>query len=370
MRVTNRHAKGTTRHNFREFDPNKADHIDNELSKNNQYFWGKKNITLNKLLGIHFSVQNELSEIRDNLRNQDNKNKFDKLTKSQQLELVTYNRLFKDTIKNQNDRHIATRHFNKQRDIIDYYTNKKTEPTESILQIGNHNEYVAGNQLLDIYKDYVAKHNERYGKNILILNSAFHGDEPGAADHIHERKLFIGHNTHGELCFSKTQALKELGFDLPNQNEKESRYNNRLMQYTKECRELWIECCQSRGLDIEIIPGDSSKHGLELAEYKANREEERLYNAIDSHKKEDAEWQKVISENVKKNSKILSKRDKILNEPEYNRYIESGALDILYEEFQDIYDYCIQKSVDRAEQEFEPAEFEIDTQDSEDYELE
>ena len=369
MRVTNRQAKGTTKHNFREFNQDKANHINKDLSKNNQYFWGKKNITLNQIAGLHFSVQRELSDIRDSLRNQDNKNKFDQLTRTQQLELVTYNRLFKDTIKNQNDRHIATRHFNKQRDIIDYYTNKKTEPTEAILQIGNHNEYVPGNQLLDIYKDYVTKHNERYGKNILILNSAFHADEPGAADHTHERKLFIGYNSHGELCSSKTQALKELGFSLPNPNEKESRYNNRLMQYTKECRELWIECCQSHGLDIETIPGDPTKHGLELAKFKADREEQRLYNSIDEHKKQAAEWQKTISENLKKNSKILSEMDKLKDEPEYTRYLEKLALDILYEEFPDTYKYCEEKSINISEQEYSPAEFETDTQNTDDLEI-
>lgn len=361
MRVTNRQAKGTSKHNFREFDLNKTNHINNDLAKDNQYNWGSKNVSLNKIAGLHFSVQKELYEIKDSLRNQDNKNKFDKLTKSQQLELVVYNRIFKNTIKSQNDRHISTRHYEKQRDIIDYYTNKKTEPTESILQIGNKDNHVTGTQLWDIYNDYVKEHNKRFGNQIKIINSSLHVDE--GTPHIHERKIFIGHNSHGELCSNKTQTLKELGFKLPKPNQKESRNNNRLMNYSKECRELWIECCQSRGLDIEIIPGDPDKHGLELAKFKADREEQRLYNAIDEHKKQNAEWDKNNSAKLKQSIELNKGLDELKEYYENNGYTEKLMLDLMYQDNPSFVENYQQKAYEIIDNQFEF--YEQDTDDLE-----
>lgn len=365
MRVTNRQAKGTSKHNFREFDLKKANHINNDLTQNNQYLWQSKNTTTNKLAGIHFSVQHELSEIRDNLRNQDNKNKFDKLTKSQQLELVVYNRLFKNTIKNQNDRHISTRHYDKQRDIIDYYTNSKTEPTECILQIGNKDNHVSSSQLWDIYNDYVKEHNKRFGSQIMIINSSLHVEE--TTPHIHERKVFISHNNHNELCSNKSSCLKDLGFNLPSPNKKEGRYNNRLMEYSKVCRDLWIECCQKHNLDIEIIPGDPSKHGQELAKFKADREEQRLYNAIDEHNKQNAEWDKNNSAKLKQSIELNKGLDDLKEHYENNGYIEKLMLDLMYQDNPDYVEDYQQRAYDIMDNQFTP--YETDTQDTDDLEI-
>lgn len=184
-------------------------------------------------------------------------------------------------VAEQNERHISTGHYSKQRDILDYYLSRKTEPTETILQVGNHEDCnLPSDELWKIYiNDYLPEFKKRYGSRVKILNSCLHCDEPGATPHIHERLIFIGHNSHGEPCSNKNQALKELGFELPDPSKPESRYNTRLMEYSKQCRQLWIECCQRHGLEIDVIPGNPGKHGLELAKYKANKEEERLYQA-------------------------------------------------------------------------------------------
>lgn len=282
MRVTNRNAKGTTKHNFREFDLSKADHIDNELTQNNKYILGNMDITMNQLVGFHFKIRKELAQIKSNLRNQENQDKFDELTRSQQIEVAVYSRLFGKMIEEQNKRHIQTRHYDKQRDILDYYLNSKTEPTECILQVGNHEDCtISGNQLWEIYiNDYLPELKRRYGSNIKVLDCSLHIDEPGAAPHVHERIIFIGHNSHGEKCSNKNQALKELGFELPDPSKPEGRYNNRLMEYSKACRELWIECCQRYGLEIDVIPTYPQKHGLELAKFKANQEDKRLQDTL------------------------------------------------------------------------------------------
>ena len=56
---------------------------------------------------------------------------------------------------------------------------------------------------------------------------------------------------------------------------------------------------------------------------------------------------------------------------ENNGFIEKTALDILWEEYPDIYKDCEKKSLDRIEQEYLSAEFEYDinTQDTDDFEL-
>lgn len=282
MRVTNRHGKGTTRHNFREFDLSKSDHIDDELTQNNKYILGNISISTSQLVGFHFKIRKELSQIKSMLRSQENQNKFDELTRSQQIEVAVFNRMFGKMIDKQNQRHIETRHYDKQRDILDYYLSSKTEPTECILQVGNHEDcMLSGDQLWEIYtKDYLPELKRRYGSNIKVLNCSLHVDEPGASPHVHERIIFIGHNDHGEICSNKNQALKELGFELPDPSKPEGRYNNRLMEYSKACRELWIECCQRYGLEIEVIPSEPQKHGLELAKFKADREDKRLHDTL------------------------------------------------------------------------------------------
>ena len=354
MRVTNRHNKGTAKHNFREFDTRKSDHIDRNLIEQNKFFFRFKNqlhaISFNKIADYHAKFKAELADIKNSLRNTENKHKFDKLSKAEQIELIFYYRGFKQTIDNQNKRHIATKHYNKVRDVLDYYTNKRTEPTEAILQIGSHEhrEQISADLTMRVYKDYINEHNKRYGKNIIIMDSVLHTDEPNAAVHVHERKLFVGHNNHGELCSNKSQALKELGISLPNPNKKESRYNNRLMTYSKQCRELWIECCQKYGLQIELVPSESNKHGQELAKYKSNREAKKLYDLIEKGNQQTLQNQMKSNELQQIEKQIQIKSDKLKqletqknNLMEWtaeNGEIDKIALDLMYEKYPDLVD--------------------------------
>lgn len=118
MRVTNRQGKGTAKHNFREFDLSKADHIDDELLECNKYMLGNKSISLNQIIGFHFKIKKELSQIKGTLRSLENQHQFDTLTRTEQIELCVYNRVFGDMVKEQNERHISTGHYSKQRDIL------------------------------------------------------------------------------------------------------------------------------------------------------------------------------------------------------------------------------------------------------------
>lgn len=268
-------GKGSVKHNFREFDIHKSENIDIDRMINNKFLVnGYFCENMNQLAGLIHANQKLFAGLAD----QFGKNpKFSTLTPMQKIELSQYNYLLKNSIAAQNDRYCSKGQYKYCKDTVDVLLSDKTCPTETILQVGNQNEHVSASVLWDIYKDYINRHSQQFGKCVKILNASLHGDE--ITPHIHQRTVFIGENKHGDVVVSKTEALKYLGIEAPHPDQKQDRFNNRLMTYTAMCRELWIEVCQEHGIDIETVPTDPQQHGLDLAEYKAACEEKKLYAA-------------------------------------------------------------------------------------------
>ncbi len=106
---------------------------------------------------------------------------------------------------------------------------------------------------------------ERYGEHIHILNWALHLDE--STPHIHERHVFDVINKYGERQPKQEQALKELGFELPDPSKKEGKYNNRKMSYDAECRKIFLDICNKHGIEIEEEPIYGGKKYLEKQEF-------------------------------------------------------------------------------------------------------
>jgi len=247
------------KHNDREFDVDKAEDIDSERTQYNVY-WN--------------CVDRELVQHKDRDEN------WHSFT---EVETAVYGLLYKDYLEGQNARNIAARHKERCRTMDDLRTSNKTCPEETIYQIGNIDGTVDVNVLMDVAFEFFNTISERYGEHVHVLNWALHLDE--STPHIHERHVFDVINKYGERQPKQEQALKELGFELPDSSKKEGKYNNRKMSYDAECRKLFIEICKKHGIEIEEEPIYGGKKYLEKQEYiieKLNADYKDLQEKFDT----------------------------------------------------------------------------------------
>lgn len=275
-RTTTHAGKGTAKHNFREFPVNAKGNsdIDRSLSNQNKFyingtFFELQSDMLKYLSKNALVFDNQAKRFKDDKRYKD-------LTLSEKYELLYYEKLFGQTINSQHERNASRRQQCLNKNAIDMLTSKRTQPEETILQIGN-KDYcpVNGDQLWDIYKDYQKKHNTKYGKYVKILDAALHVEE--ATLHIHERKVFIGQNQHNQAYPSKESALTMANVERPDKTKVNSRYNNRKQTYSADCRKMWIDVCREHGFDVETVPKEyPDKHGLDLITYKVEQEKNHL----------------------------------------------------------------------------------------------
>lgn len=308
MRVTThngragKHGTYSPKHNDRKFDPKNAEHINSEKSSNN-YYWHCYN---KKHSQISF---------------EDAEKKF-------------YSRYFTDSLNAQNERHRKNGHKERMKTMDEYRTAKQTCPEETIMQIGNVDETVDYKLLDRILHEQIIWEMKKF-KNVKVLNYALHTDEEGAP-HVHVRKVWTAKGKDG-LIVSQTKALEEMGIERPDLNKKKSRYNNPKMTYTQICRDHFIELCEQKGLTIEKTPDATSKKGLDLDTFKANKEKEKAKKFKQQQKaaetardkalkdKEDAENSKnlalqetsdleVTNKNLKDKNKKLKAENKELQE--------------------------------------------------------
>ncbi len=81
--------------------------------------------------------------------------------------------------------------------------------------------------------DFLNQLQERYGDHMHILDWVLHLDE--GTPHIHERHVFDVVNKYGERQPKQEDALKKMGFELPDPEKKSGKYNNRKMSFDAEC---------------------------------------------------------------------------------------------------------------------------------------
>lgn len=224
-------------HNDRKFDLDKAEHINQERTRENVYW--------------HY-LQNENPDM-------------DFAT----AEKTFYEKHFSESLKARNKSYI--RHGNsKQVKSMEQYMQEHC-PEETIWMIGNSDEMLPVKFLQNIWKEQKAWMESEFPQ-MKILDFAIHVDEQGQ-NHLHERHVFIGHDKAGQEVVGQNKALAEMGISAPNPEKPIGRHNNAKMTYTAKCREHFQEICKRHGLEIEVQPRERSEMGLTQAEYKTRREE-------------------------------------------------------------------------------------------------
>lgn len=232
------------KHNDRQFDISSAEHIDPERIPGNVYWnWTGKNISF-----------------------EDAEKEFYELHCREHLDAV-------------NRRHREQRHPERVRDMDAYRTARQTCPEETLLMIGNKNEYLPPRTLRAIcekLKDW----EENTVSGLKVLDIALHVDEEGAP-HIHMRKAWIYRDENNVESIAQSKTLQAAGIPLPHPDKPAGRHNNRKQVFSAMERQALYEICQEYGLEslLEMQPREKSKSGRELEDYKASEAEKRAQAA-------------------------------------------------------------------------------------------
>lgn len=278
------------RHNDRNFDTSVAEHIREDQSGNN-WTW-------------HWNIKND-----PNMTFED-------------AEKALYDRMFSESLEAQNERHRKSRHHGRVKTMDDYRTDRNTCPEETIIQIGNKDDTVPADMLKRIAIEQINWESRTF-PNVIILDAALHVDEEGAP-HLHKRQVWIAKSNDG-CVVSQSKALQQMGIERPDTTRKKSRYNNPKMEYTRRCREHFLDLCREHGLEIETDPKEASKTGLSLLEYQRRQEEEKLANL----EKKQADLKDAWNTKVIQANKTIAERSVRQNKRENDLNARESALDAL-----------------------------------------
>lgn len=204
-------------------------------------------------------------------------------------EIACYKACFGQHIKRYNAQRKKERHPEECIDIEQYY--KKHPPEETLLYLGNKDNNVGSEVLLEVFHDYRAWLqsecvDDDKGCGVELLNDALHMDE--ATPHIQLRQIYYYTDKYGNFQISQNKALAGLGFERPDMTSKTSRKNNAKVTFTAVCREKLIEIAKSHGVELieEPLPKEESGRSLEdyIAHEKLKEEQQALYAETESAK--------------------------------------------------------------------------------------
>lgn len=240
-RTSKKFGAFTPRHNDRNFNISHAEHIDPERTGGNIYWnWtGRADITF------------------------------------EDAEKEFYEQHCRTHLDAKNARYIAQRHPERVKTMDEYRSNPRTCPEETILMIGNKDEYIPPQTLRAICDD-LKNWEEKSIPGLTVLNLALHVDEQGAP-HIHMRRAWIYRDENDVESISQGKTLERAGIPLPHPDRPQGRNNNRKQTFSKQERQALYEICRGYGLEnlLEMQPREKSKSGRELEDYKAGKAEER-----------------------------------------------------------------------------------------------
>ena len=244
-RTSKKFGAFTPKHNDRNFNIKNAEHIDPERTGGNIYW--------------NWTGESDIS--------------------FEDAEKLFYEQHCRTHLDAKNARYVAQRHPERVRTMDEYRSNPRTCPEETILMIGNKDEYIPPQTLRAIcekLKDW----EETSIPGLTVLNLALHVDEQGAP-HIHMRRAWIYRDENGTESISQGKTLEKAGIPLPHPDKPQGRNNNRKQIFSKQERQALYEICRGYGLEnlLEMQPREKSKSGRELEDYKAGKAEERAQAA-------------------------------------------------------------------------------------------
>ncbi len=236
-----RNAKGfKVKHNDRNFDTTRAEHITPEPERKNRYFIVEADGTVNNRPTISFETH----------------------------EKRMYAHLFSESLSKQTERHIKGGHSERVRTMDEYRSAIRTCPEETILQLGTREEHADPQAFIKAVNRWCQQMQTAYGTHWRLLDGALHFDE--STPHCHIRAVWTAEGKDG-LQVSENRALKALGIQRPDPEQPEGKHNCPKQTFTQQSRELWIAAAREFGIEIEDIPEMPGKATRTKEEYIAQK---------------------------------------------------------------------------------------------------
>ena len=206
-----------------------------------------------------------------------------------------YTKNYTASLNAQNERHIKQRHPKRCKTMDQIINGKNTKPHEQILQLGGKDNHATREQLLDVLKDYVKWHTEKFPQAV-ILDMALHMDE--TTPHVHIRRVFEVETEDGKKLL-QGQALKEMGLERPDTNLPNGQFNNELMTFTGMNRGKLQEIAIAHGLTIEVTDEKCKTKHVQPAEYKLKEINEEIERNTEMNKQLQSQNEKLEQQNKK-----------------------------------------------------------------------
>lgn len=221
-------------------------------------------------------------------------------------EIRAYNFLFGNWLKQKNEKYKASGHKEDVRTMQQILgdTNKdksrsRYEPVETILQIGKDGQNIPYDVFKACVRDFVQELCIKYGKNMQVLDFAIH-QEASSVCHCHLRRVWFAIDENGNKRPAKKEALKQLGYEMP-EGVKADRFHNLSMIQTEEERQLWYDILRQHEIYIDDVPDlDNAEHHT-TKEWKRiaianNKTIEAQEKAIQRNKSRIAETERMLDE--------------------------------------------------------------------------
>lgn len=224
MRAANHHGRGTAKHAGRDFDLEKAPHIDPAKTPGNRYWtWdGQGNL--------------EASE------------------------RAYYSQTYQAALDAQNELHRQRRQYKRVRDMGQVYEGRNTQPEGSLLYIGCKKDGLVDPAILwACVEEYRAWEQDALGGCYVPLTMALHVDEDGQY-HVEERGVYQYQDEAGNWQIGQAAALEAAGVPLPDASKPRGKDNNRKMSWDAARREAWLDIVEAHGFKLERTPDKESPH--------------------------------------------------------------------------------------------------------------
>ena len=230
MKVSYHNSKkyNNPKHNDRNFDVSKAEHINRDA------------MHLNRYSCVYPGMDFESAEIR------------------------FYEETFKKYVEQSKALAAKYRHPERETTAEKLRTDVRTRPEETIIQIGDIGDPVPDHKTLTRIFDELQAYSDRITRgHCKVIDAALHMDE--ATPHIHYRKVWV-YEEKGVKKIGQDKSLERAGIERPHPEKPKSKWNNRKITYDRMMREKLQELCKERGLDIDVVPEPHRPH-LEKDEF-------------------------------------------------------------------------------------------------------